>query len=158
MRCFLGVMPVKEVPFEKLTERGRQLSAEALHFLAERRLALCLGDRLLPCPAHLLHIGVCGAQSAEVLLRLYRRMGCACYSCLAPDVGFFLWDSTKAKLFLGGTGDRRCFVSQEEDGIWFSSEQGILLRAQPVSVGLFSYASFAQKKKKVKAEMQKNPF
>ena len=155
MQCFLGVIPFEELPFARLLGRSRYLPAGVLHFSLEGRVALCTGGCIgrgglllrRGCP-HLL--GAIGSdevrETAEDLLTAYNRLGLRCGRRLAEGVCFAVWDGRRDRLLLGATSDARCYVSHEEDGLWFSSEAAVLSHPIAVTLGVFPYDSFQPKK------------
>ena len=157
MRCFLGVVPFGAVPFVRLLERSRYLPAGVLHFSLEGRVALCTGG-CVACDSLLLRrvpssfLGAIGAEGVaeaeERLLAAYNRLGLRCGKLLAEGVCFAVWDGRHDRLLLGATSGARCYVSHEEDGLWFSSDVAVLTHPVAVTLGVFPYASFRMKKRR----------
>ncbi len=145
MKCFLGVLPARTLPFERLMERSRFLPVSVLHFSLEGGVGLCKGDALgdssliLGCGRTRWYaVGERSATGEEEALRpAYSRFGKKCASRLAENVAFAVWDKRKGCLTLGGTGEERAFVSEERDGLWFSSVADVLFHPVAVTLGVF---------------------
>ena len=153
MKCFLGVLPKDALPFDRLAERSRFLAVSVLHFSLTGGVGLCKGDALGEASLLLRRVGRApwcalgesgGTQEEVALLRAYARYGHGCARRLASDVSFAVWDEKRGRLTLGGTGEGRAYVSEERDGLWFSSAAEVLFRPVAITLGVFSLLTKAR--------------
>ncbi len=149
VRCFLGLLLCDTSSYASLFARSRHLPAAVLHFSFEESIGLCDGGMLGGegyfggrSPAFLL--GALGGKTEESVssfLYRYQREGRAAL-CGNSPFSFALWNKHTRVLTLGGVGGARCYVAEETDGLWFSSEKNLLPRSVAVERGAFPLEFF----------------
>ena len=142
--AFFGVFGESREARARFEGRAVYLSASALHFSIDGRVALCHDSAktldALARSSYLFFVATSSEGRAslggERLSLLFRRYGKRLRPHIPCPCAFALYDPKRGMLFLGGAHDEKCFMEVEGDTVFFSSDPHLLRFPIPVDFAI----------------------
>lgn len=142
--AFFGVFGGSREARARFEGRTVFLSAPALHFSIDGRVALCHDgaktlEELAIANAPFFVATACPHQAklgSERLPLLFRRYGKRFKRYIPCPCAFALYDAKRTMLFLGGTHGEKCFMEEMDGAILFSSLPDLLREPIPVDFAI----------------------